>query len=97
MNAVKLFVMASLLVGVSACAITTTYGKDPQPVPGERNAYRFTIYYNMYTTQADIQAKAETIARELQTQQRCQGYRLQAIPSETFGAQDIDYIARLQC
>ena len=48
-----------LLAFVSdGCSITTTYGHEPVLVPGEEHTYTFTIHYNQYATDSDVEAAA---------------------------------------
>lgn len=98
LNPSKLIILIFVtILSAGGCAITTSYGKDPVPVEGEKDAYRYTIYYNMYTSKTDIKNRAQGIAQKLVAENGCKGYRLKEIPNTTFGAQDIDYIAYLDC
>jgi len=83
--------------GFTGCAITTMYGKKPMPVQGENDAYRFTIYYNMYTSKKDIEKRSHEAAEKLLAENDCKDYTLKEIPNNTFGAQDVDFIAYLNC
>jgi hypothetical protein len=90
------FIIVSTIT-FTGCAITTLYGKKPSPIQGEKDAYRYTIYYNIATSNKDIEKRAHQVAEELVTERGCKGYTLEAIPNKTFGAQDIDFIAYLDC
>jgi len=82
---------------LAGCAITTLYGKEAMPVQGEKNAYRYTIYFNMYTSKEDIEKRAHEVAEKLSAEKKCKGYKLEKILNTSFGAADVDYIARLRC
>lgn len=47
------------MVLLSGCAMTTTYGKKPIPDAIEKDQYAFTIYYNAYVADYDIEQKAK--------------------------------------
>jgi len=52
-----------LSIFMSGCAIVTTYGKDPKKLSS--NTYRFELYYNMYSSDEDIDKKADEIINEI--------------------------------
>jgi len=88
------FILFSVLTG---CAITTLYGKKPAPVQGEKNAYRYTVYFNIFTSKTDIEKRAHEAAEKLSAEKKCKSYDLEKIPNTTLGAMTVDYIARLHC
>ena len=50
------FLLTALITG---CAIVTTYGKDPEKL--DKNTYKFKLYYNVASTDKDIDKKAQEI------------------------------------
>ena len=59
------------LVLTAACSIATTYGRDPRPSPLIEDAYNFTVYFNQFSTQEDIDRKA---AEEFEKHAAAQGF-----------------------
>ena len=52
-----------LILLTSGCAIVTTYGKEPEKLSS--NTYQFEFYYNIYSSGAEIDKKAEEIIKEI--------------------------------
>lgn len=58
-------------IGLSGCAMTATYGKQPVPDAMEKDKYSFTVYFNAYTTAHEVTQKAK---REIKTFMEKSGY-----------------------
>lgn len=65
-----------VLLGLAGCAITTTYGVDPKPDPLNNNIYAFTVFYNEYTTQYDVDIKAKKLIADFMAEHNYQYFRV---------------------
>ena len=85
---------AFLLTGlISGCAIVTTYGKDPEKL--DKNTYKFKLYYNVASTDKDIDKKAQEIKKEIKVKNNhneCHIIRQTTSPNS--GSQSIEYTVK---
>jgi hypothetical protein len=81
---------------ITGCSLVTTYGKDPEPIEDEDNAYSFTLYFNMFSID-DVEEKANDIAKSLQKEHGCKSYELEQLPQGIPGTAHLDFIVRLEC
>lgn len=93
MNRLITIAAVSLTVLISGCAIVTTYGQEPKKL--ENNTYKFKLYYNITSTQADIDKKAKEIISEIKTKNNhsdCKNIRQDTSPNT--GSQTIIYTVK---
>ena len=65
MKLISIMYVILFTIVCSGCAIVTTYGNEPEKT--SINTYKFELYYNMYSTDADIDKKAKVITNEIKS------------------------------
>ena len=91
----RFFVLITIFFTVltSGCAIVTTYGKEPEKL--ENNTYKFKLYYNVASTDKDIDKKAQQIKNEIEVKNNhsdCKFIRQYTNPNS--GSQSIVYTVK---
>lgn len=55
---INLIVLGVLLLAVSSCALTTSYGVKPKQDTADPDVYAFFVYYNNFASKYDIKQSA---------------------------------------
>ena len=90
MRTIMILIGLLLILLSSSCAIVTTYGKEPEKLGS--NSYQFKLYYNIYSSDAEIDNKAEDIVKDIKTKnnhQQCKYSRVDTRPYS--GSQSVVY------
>lgn len=93
MNKFLILIAILLTALLSGCAIVTTYGKEPEKI--DKNTYKFKLYYNLASTDKDIDNKAQEIKNEIKTKnvhRECHIIRQTTSPN--MGSQSIVYTVK---
>lgn len=72
----KIILGITLMLALFGCAVTTTLGSRPKPVPLHDHMFSFKIYYNMYTTRYDLDKKANELIADFMKKQGYSHYRI---------------------
>lgn len=55
---INYIVLVGLVLGISACALTTSYGVKPKQDVVDPGVYAFFVYYNNFSSKYDIKQNA---------------------------------------
>lgn len=86
------FLIPVVLIFLSGCSITTSYGEKPQKLGDD--TYKYKVYYNIYSSSTDIKRKAKIIENQIKKEHGYKSCTSTRNENRIFGSQTYVYTAK---